>query len=449
MPRRSQDNRELLRTMKCNSSSLSSSDLFVSTRPKKNPSNPFLKSCPPKQTKLLLSIRYSNQTHSSLLQSLAISATIRGLEENMRSVVRKVAVVGSGISGAVCASALARNGVAVTVFDSGRGPGGRMSQRREISEDGTELFFDHGAPFFTVNDNDVMGLVHEWEARGLVAEWKERFGSFDCISAKFDFEKEGSSKKYVGVPGMNSICRAMCHEPGVDTKFGVTVGRLEWLENKNSWLLTGLDGQILGYFDGVVTSDKNTVSPRFTHVTGRPPPLDMILVPELAQKLKEVPVHPCFALMLAFSEPLSSVPVKGFSFKNSDVLSWAHCDSSKPGRPEMSECWVLHSTFEYAKGVISQTGLQKPSNATLTKVAEELFQEFRSSGLHIPDPFFVKAHRGSAFPAAVIAAEQKCLWDEGKRLAICGDFCAGPNVEGAVLSGMRASVKLLEMFSCM
>ncbi|XP_042489178.1 renalase isoform X5 [Macadamia integrifolia] len=333
MPRRSQDNRELLRTMKCNSSSLSSSDLFVSTRPKKNPSNPFLKSCPPKQTKLLLSIRYSNQTHSSLLQSLAISATIRGLEENMRSVVRKVAVVGSGISGAVCASALARNGVAVTVFDSGRGPGGRMSQRREISEDGTELFFDHGAPFFTVNDNDVMGLVHEWEARGLVAEWKERFGSFDCISAKFDFEK---------------------------------------------------------------------------------------------------------------------VPVKGFSFKNSDVLSWAHCDSSKPGRPEMSECWVLHSTFEYAKGVISQTGLQKPSNATLTKVAEELFQEFRSSGLHIPDPFFVKAHRwGSAFPAAVIAAEQKCLWDEGKRLAICGDFCAGPNVEGAVLSGMRASVKLLEMFSCM
>ncbi|XP_043690328.1 renalase isoform X2 [Telopea speciosissima] len=435
--------------MKWNSSSLSSSDLFVS-RPNKNPSNPLLQFYP-KQTKLLLSIGHINQTPSSLLQSLGISAATRELEENMRSFVSKVAVVGSGISGAVCASALARNGVAVTVFESARGPGGRMSQRREISEDGTELFFDHGAPFFTVSDNDVMGLVHEWEARGLVAEWKEKFGSFDCISAKFvDFEKEGSCKKYVGVPGMNSICRAMCQEPGVDAKFGVTVGRLEWLEDKNSWLLTGLDGQSLGYFDGVVASDKNTVSPRFTHVTGRPPPLDVSLAPELAQKLKEVPVHPCFALMLAFSEPLSSVPVKGFSFKNSDVLSQALCDSSKPGRPQMSECWVLHSTAEYAKGVISQTGLQKPSNTTLTKVAEELFQEFRSSGLHLPDPFFVKAHRwGSAFPAAVIAAEQKCLWDGEKRLAICGDFCVGPNVEGAVLSGMRAAAKLLEMFSCL
>ncbi|KAJ4976458.1 hypothetical protein NE237_001564 [Protea cynaroides] len=431
MNARSQTICELLRNMKWKSTSLSFSDLFV-YKPFENPTNPFLQSYPVKQTKLLLPFRQINQTHLYSLQSFAISGATGGLEENMSRVVGKVAVVGSGISGAVCASALARNGVAVTVFDSGRGPGGRMSQRREISEDGTELFFDHGAPFFTVNDNDVMGLVNEWEARGLVAEWKETFSSFDRISSKFaDFEKEGSSKKYVGVPGMNSICKAICHEPGVDAKFGVTVGRLEWLEDKNSWLLIGLDGQSLGSFDGVVASDKNTVSPRFTSVTGRPTPLDMTLVPELAQKLKEVPVHPCFALMLAFSEPLSSVPVKGFSFKNSDVLSWAFCDSSKPGRPEMSECWVLHSTAEYAKGVISQTGLQKPSNTTLTKVAEELFQEFRNTGLHIPVPFFVKAHRwGSAFPAAVIAAEQKCLWDGTKRLAICGDFCVGPNVEG-------------------
>ena len=26
------------------------------------------------------------------------------------------------------------------------------------------------------------------------------------------------------------------------------------------------------------------------------------------------------------------IPLKGFSIKNSEVLSWAHCDSSKPGR---------------------------------------------------------------------------------------------------------------------
>ncbi|RVW78455.1 hypothetical protein CK203_050453 [Vitis vinifera] len=162
----------------------------------------------------------------------------------MASPVSRVAVVGSGISGAVCASLLARNGVSVTLFESARGPGGRMSYRKE------------------------------WEARGLVAEWKENFASFDCISRKFiDFEKEGLSKKYVGVPVMNSICRALCHEPGVESKFGVGVGSLEWFDEKNLWSLTGLDGQNLGNFEGVVASDKNIFSKRFTDVTGRPPPL--------------------------------------------------------------------------------------------------------------------------------------------------------------------------------
>ena len=369
----------------------------------------------------------------------------------MASPVSRVAVVGSGISGAVCASLLARNGVSVTLFESARGPGGRMSYRKEITEDGKELVFDHGAPLFTVSNPDVLGIVREWEARGLVAEWKENFASFDCISRKFiDFEKEGLSEKYVGVPVMNSICRALCHEPGVESKFGVGVGSLEWFDEKNLWSLTGLDGQNLGNFEGVVASDKNIFSKRFTDVTGRPPPLDLNLIPELAAKLQEVPVCSCFVLMLAFTEPLSSISVKGFSFKNSEILSWAFCDSSKPGHPATSERWVLHSTMEYARGVVAQIGLQKPSSSTLAKVAEELFEEFQRTGLTISQPFFKKAHRwGSAFPAASIAREEKCLWDRKKRVAICGDFCVSPTVEGAILSGMAASSKLTEFLSCL
>lgn len=56
---------------------------------------------------------------------------------------------------------------------------------REIAEDGKELLFDHGAPFFSISNTDVLRLVHEWELKGLVAEWKENFGSFDYHSKKF------------------------------------------------------------------------------------------------------------------------------------------------------------------------------------------------------------------------------------------------------------------------
>lgn len=61
--------------------------------------------------------------------------------------------------------------------------------------------------------------------------------------------------------------------------------------------------------------------------------------------------------------------------------------------PQLSECWVLHSTPEYARDVIARTGFQKPSSETLTQVAEELFQEFQSTKLGIPQAFFMKAHR--------------------------------------------------------
>lgn len=61
---------------------------------------------------------------------------------------------------------------------------------REITGDGKELFFDHGAPFFMVEDGEVMNIVSTWETRGLVAEWKANFGCFDQTSAKFvDLEK--------------------------------------------------------------------------------------------------------------------------------------------------------------------------------------------------------------------------------------------------------------------
>jgi ribulose 1,5-bisphosphate synthetase/thiazole synthase len=63
------------------------------------------------------------------MAATTISPAIRKQMSSV-AVAMKVAVIGSGISGAVCASTLARNGVSVTIFDSGRGPGGRMSQRR-------------------------------------------------------------------------------------------------------------------------------------------------------------------------------------------------------------------------------------------------------------------------------------------------------------------------------
>ncbi|KAL2943546.1 Renalase [Bienertia sinuspersici] len=318
---------------------------------------------------------------------------------------------------------------------------------RETTKDGIELFFDHGAPYFTVTNTGILDVIHEWESRGLIAEWREKFGIFDCISKSFiDPEEDLLSRKYVGLPGMNSICKALCNEPGVESKFGIGVAKMEWATDRNSWSLISLDGRFLGDFGGLIATDKILASPGFTNLTGHPPPLDMNLAPQLASRIEQVPFRSYFVLMLAFSEPLQTISVKGFSFKNSQVLTAAFCDSSKPGRSSASECWVLHSTEEYAKKVIAETGLEKASDTTFARVSEELLQEFQRTGLCTSEPYFMKAHRwGSAFPSASIAKEDKCLWDANKPLIVCGDFCVNPSIEGAIESGLAAASKFMEM----
>lgn len=111
--------------------------------------------------------------------------------------------------------------------------------------------------------------------------------------------------RYVGVPGMNSVCKALCQEPGIEfrfinsvlwhsassvytfflffvfqlgieTRFGHTIGRSDWLMDQNAWSLKSIDGQDVGHFMGVVATDKNTFLSRFTDVTGKQPPIGII-----------------------------------------------------------------------------------------------------------------------------------------------------------------------------
>jgi hypothetical protein len=62
---------------------------------------------------------------------------------------------------------------------------------------------------------------------------------------------------------------------GVESKFGVGMGRVEWLDDEKLWSLIGVNGQNLGQFKGLVASDKNIVSTRIAEATGRVPPLGM------------------------------------------------------------------------------------------------------------------------------------------------------------------------------
>jgi predicted NAD/FAD-dependent oxidoreductase len=318
-------------------------------------------------------------------------------------------VVGAGLAGLSAARKLADHGHNVSVFEKGRGVGGRTAWRRE-----GEYRFDHGAQYFTVRDPRFRHYVTAWCDAGIVSPWEFAVG---VARAGAVTPKPESVQRYVGVPGMNAMAKHLGAE--LDIVLNTQVGQIE--RSSGQWrLLSGDTGIDLGQYDVVIIAT---------------PPAQAVpllaAAPQLAQQAKAVQLAPCWAVMAAFTEPLD-IPFDGV-FIHASPLSWATRNASKPGRPQ-SECWVLHSTPEW-----SAKYLEKAPDEV---IAASLAAFFAATGLMPSQPVLTKAHRWR-YSIAEQPLEQGCLWDSEQQLGSCGDWCQGSRIEGAVLSGLAMADRVL------
>jgi predicted NAD/FAD-dependent oxidoreductase len=124
----------------------------------------------------------------------------------------RVAVVGAGISGLLCARRLQDAGLDVHVLERSNVAGGRMA-----SEHFGGAVFDTGAQFCTVRTAEFQAQVDAWITRGVAREWCRGFGP----------EPDGFPR-YIGVEGMGAIAAATAE--GLDVRFGATVDHIEALD---------------------------------------------------------------------------------------------------------------------------------------------------------------------------------------------------------------------------
>lgn len=101
-----------------------------------------------------------------------------------------ITIIGAGMAGLACARRLARAGHTPLVLDKGRGIGGRMATRRATLAEG-EVSFDHGAQYLTARAPDFAADLHNLGAA--CARWDDGAGS----------------SRFVGIPGMSGLPRAM------------------------------------------------------------------------------------------------------------------------------------------------------------------------------------------------------------------------------------------------
>lgn len=312
----------------------------------------------------------------------------------------QIGIIGAGMAGLSAAEQLVGGGHQVTLFDKGRGPGGRLSTRR--TEDGAWQF-DHGAPWFVARDQHFIAAMSDWEKRGVVARWPEAQGD-----------------RWVGVPGMNALIRYLAQSH--DVHFGVQITSL--LRSGDGWWLH--DGaQAYGPYDAVVLA--------------MPAEQSAILAGmhdfDMARAAASVISAPVWAGLFAFDRMMDAPDVM---VAHGDI-DLALRNDAKPGRDSVQggETWVVHATSAWSSRHLE---LERDVVAAL------LLAEFsRMVDGPVPKPVFQQAHRWRfACPSEGQTAAESCMWNNRIYLGACGDWLGGCGVETAWLSGRALAARMLE-----
>ena len=314
----------------------------------------------------------------------------------------RVAVIGAGIAGLAAARTLHDRGDEVVVFEKSSGPGGRIAtryaRRVELPKGGSiDLTFDHGAQYFTVRDPRFSEVVAYWQRDKIITRWDPHIVTFD--GEGWD-DLPGDTARYVGVPGMQAIAAHLA--TGLDVRFDARIESLD----------------AVAEFDRVIVAvPADQALPLVAHTA-------------LKDQVAAVTMKPCWCVMAAFNEPVRSR--FDAAFVSGSPLGWITRCHWQPVWPKRSggggDAWVLHATADW-----SRAHLDDPSDA-VGPFLLGAFNDLIHAGL--PKVFHVATHRwryATVDPALSVGA----LHDG--RVSVCGDWCAGPRIESAYLSGLAAA----------
>ena len=318
----------------------------------------------------------------------------------------RVAVIGGGMAGLACAGALHGAGAAVTLFDKGRGAGGRLATRRV---DG--LAFDHGAQYATARDPEFVAAMQAMHAAGDAAPWPA--AGDGC---------------WAGLPGMSAMARHLERRG---------VGQVRTRRHA-AFLHRSAEGWTVRHRDagetapGLVSDEGGECDGPFDRVAvALPAPQAAALLQphRFAAEAAGAVMAPCWGMMLAFPGATHGPDVLRPS---TGPLGWVSRDSSRPGRAAAPECWIAHATADW-----SRAHLEQPAGAVLADLQAAFVA---ATGIDAP-PSHAAVHRWR-YARAETPLGKPALWDAATALGVCGDWCLGARVEAAFMSG-RALARMM------
>lgn len=343
-----------------------------------------------------------------------------------------IAIIGAGLSGLACARGLRQGGHAVTLFERGDGPGGRIATMR------TEVGgFDHGAQYLTARHPAFVAETERWAGVGAIAPWDVTAHALSAAAGRPPARPAstgGTTRRWVGVPGMAAVPALLAE--GLDVRCGASIVRIDAVGDARTaprWSLQSLDeggGAVAvteGLFDAVVVATPPAVVAAL-----------LASAAEAAAQARGADIEPCWALMIGFAEPIAAdlQRVGDAAFVDSGRLAWIARESSKPQR-RVGERWTVHAQSSWSVEHFDDD----PED-----VKAKLLKGFHEATGTIEQPVYATVYR---WRHALARTSLSCdfLWDPDRRLAACGDWCRGYRVEDAWLSGTLLAGRITEAFA--
>lgn len=320
-----------------------------------------------------------------------------------------IAVIGAGMAGLTCARALSAAGHGVTVFDKGRGVGGRLATRR-VEIDGETLSFDHGAQYVTARDPAFQTFIGEAVRAGKAGLWQPETSHGGATGRRSDW--------WVGAPSMSALVKTPALQ-ALHPRTGEKVVRISG--SARAWMLTLDSGHTHGPFSAVVVT--------------APAPQAADLLPETAasgrQALAAVRYGPCWTAMAAFA---TALPGADLYRDNTADLAWTARNGTKPGRGGPHDCWTLQASPDWSRTHLEEDG-ETVAGRLLALFAEK-------AGAPLPTPVHLSAHRWRY--ARVETPLGASHWEDGALgLYAGGDWALGARVECAHDSGLAIAESIV------
>jgi predicted NAD/FAD-dependent oxidoreductase len=280
-----------------------------------------------------------------------------------------------------------------------------MATRLQETE-GLVARVDSGAQFFTARSHRLQALVARWLEEGWLEVWSHGFPLWrhGAIIAR-----DPGHPRYAPPMGMNEVARHLARD--LDVLCHQTIVRLE----------RGNDSYTALTAAGTAFSGRTLILSL--------PPVQLLnlahnlLLEDMKEQIASVEFQPAWTLLAMLKTDLTAVDWPAVEFENHPILGWVARDHTKR-RPTAIPTLVTHSSGEW-----SRTHLDDSPESVQTAILGALEDVLGPVPIQM-----VQVHRWHyALPSKTVA--KLYLWDETRRIGCCGDWCAGPRVEGALLSG--------------